>query len=48
MQDKLETINRRAAAKPAAYTLTPYLGQIWHATVGQWSMLTSLISSGSA
>jgi len=24
-----------------------YLGQIWHATVGQWYMLTGLMSSGS-
>jgi len=28
------------------HTQTPYLGQIWHVTVGQWSMFTDLISSG--
>jgi len=26
---------------------SPYLGQIWHATVGQWSMLIDLLASGS-
>jgi len=27
--------------------LPPYLSRIWHATVGQWYMLTGLIPSGS-
>jgi len=38
----------RAAAKSAASanSLSGYLDQISHATVGRWSMLTGLISSG--
>jgi len=42
---ELETISIAELLQNRQHVQTPYLDQIWHATVGQWSMLTGLISS---
>jgi len=43
----LETVNMNQPLQSRQHMQTPYLGQIWHVTVGKWSTLTGLISSGS-
>jgi len=44
-----ETINIAKPLQNRQFAQTPYgyMGQIWHATVGQWSVLTGLMSSES-
>jgi len=44
---QLETVSMSEPLQNRHHVQTPYLDQIWHATVGQWSTLTGLISSGS-
>jgi len=45
--DKLATVSIAELLQNRQHAQTPYLDQICHATVDQWSMLTGLISSGS-
>jgi len=40
--NELETISIAEPLQNRQHVLTPYLGQIWHATVGQWCMLTGV------
>jgi len=40
---KLETISIAKPMQNRQHAQAPYVGQIWHATGGQWSMLTRLI-----
>jgi len=40
---KLETVSIAEPLQNWQHVPTPYLGQIWHATAGQWSVLTGLI-----
>jgi len=44
---RLENVSISEPLQNRQHAQTPYLGQIWHASVGQWSMLTGLISCGS-
>ena len=43
---KLKTVSIAELLQNRQHVQTPYLGQIWHATVDQWSTFTGLISSG--